>query len=104
MAIGQRFGRVRLATAGVVTVSVEVALPEPGVTVVGLKLPVAPVGSPETLSVTMPLKLLPESATVMEYTADAPGATVCEGVVGATVKSGGGAFTAMIFCTCGPAE
>ena len=71
MPIGQRLGRTRPAVAAVVTVSVEVPLSEPGVTVGGLKVPVAPGGSPETLSVTALVKLLPTSVTVMGYVADA---------------------------------
>jgi hypothetical protein len=38
-------------SATVVTVSVELALPAPGVILAGEKVPVAPAGSPETLKI-----------------------------------------------------
>ena len=99
MATGQRLGRVTLAVAGNVMVSVEDAFVEPGMTVAGLKLPDAPVGRPETLSATVPEKALPTSVTVMGYLTVAPGRTVCEGVVEEMLKSGAGTFTVTVRCT-----
>ena len=64
---GQRLGRSMPAEAAVCTVNVEVPLPEPGVRVGGEKAPVAPVGSPVALSVTVLLKLPPAAARVIVY-------------------------------------
>jgi hypothetical protein len=73
VATGQKLGRAKFAVAGSVTVSVDDPPSEPGVIVGGLKLPVAPVGRPETLSVTVPVKLAPTSATVIGKVVVPPG-------------------------------
>src|SRR5579863_6219546 len=99
VAIGQRLGRTRPAVAAVVTVSVEFPLSDPGVTVGGLKVPVAPAGNPETLSVTAFVKPLPTPVTVMGYVAEPPGLMDCDGGVAVTLKSGAGALTVMLRCT-----
>ena len=101
--IGQRFPLAWPARLASVTVSVEEPLSESGVTVAGLKLPVALGGNPDTLSATALVKLLPTSVTVIEYIADPPGSMVCDAGVAVTLKSGAGAFTTMVFCTCGAA-
>jgi len=64
---GQKSGRAVAAEAAVWTVNVDVPFPEPGVRVGGEKVPVAPVGIPVALSVTMLLKLPPADATVTVY-------------------------------------
>jgi hypothetical protein len=83
---------------GVVLLVFTVSVEEPEVvTDVGLKVAVAPVGNPPTLSPTVPPN--PFSApTVTVYVAAIPALTDCDDGVAVMVKSGGGgtAFTTSV--------
>jgi hypothetical protein len=76
----------------VLTLSVEE--PEP-VTDAGLKPPVAPLGNPLTLNVTLPWKQF-TAETVAVYVVPLPAVTVCDEGVAASVKSFTGALTTSV--------
>lgn len=71
------------------TVSVDAALSDPGVTLEGEKLPVAPAGNPLTVNPTALLNVPPVESTVTAKVVDPPGATVCDAGVAFTPKSAG---------------
>lgn len=81
------------AVCGVVvlvcTVRVEAPPSDPGVTLDGEKLPVAPAGSPLTVNATGFVNVPPTDVTVTENVVDPPGATDCDPGVALTVKSAG---------------
>jgi hypothetical protein len=68
--------------------TVSVLLPAPA-TEAGLKLPLAPEGSPLTLNVTVPVKPFC-AATVVVYVVELPATTDCDAGVAEMVKSGEG--------------
>jgi hypothetical protein len=73
--------------AGVVTVIVVVAGVPAGVTDVGWKLTVAPVGAPEAVNATALLNDPPREVAAMVYVAAWPAETFCDGVWLVTEKS-----------------
>ena len=89
-----------LVLAGIVFVVVIVNVEEPEpLTEVGLKLPLAPVGKPLTLHVTVPLKPLVAVAVAVQV-ALLPAVTVWDDGVAETEKSGAGLTTKVTVVLC----
>jgi hypothetical protein len=94
--IGVAIGHTELCVAcatvvSVCTVSVEEALCDPGMTLEGEKLPVAPVGSPSTVNPTALLNVPPLEVTTTLKDVDSPGKTVWAVGEPFTAKSAGDA-------------